>query len=98
MTKLESFVQTLRQGKTSDLVSYLCTGHDMLNHSVIDRVVTDAYGKPGEYATRDGHVIRKLSPAEENDVRTAITAIAAEIDRRIPAEGTPSKYAAESRA
>jgi hypothetical protein len=101
VTKLESFVQILRQVKTSDLVSYLCTGHDMLNHSIIARVVDDAYGAPGKYpATKPprgpyqdalGRVIRSLSPAEENDVRAAILAVATEVDRRIPAESKESR-------
>ncbi len=86
MTKLENFVQTLRQVKTSDLVSYLCTGHDMHSNSIIARVVDDAYTLPGRHQDALGHVIRNLNPAEENDVRGAIMAVAAEVDRRIPAE------------
>lgn len=97
MTKLEDFLQTLRQVKTSDLVSYLCTGHDMLNQSIIARVVADAYTL-GAHERRDrsvrdatGNAIRKLSLAEENDVRAAIVAVAAEVDRRIPTEDVTSK-------
>ena len=107
MTKLEDFLQTLHQVKTSDLVSYLCTGHDMHNNSIIARVVDDAYTIPdpdllarasaplkklvaamtaGRHQDALGRVIRSLSPTEENDVRAAIAAVAAEVDRRIPAE------------
>lgn len=93
MTKLENFVQTLRQVKTSDLVSYLCTGHDMLNNSIIARVVDDAYraGERGTHSDALGNTIRKLSLAEENDVRAAIRAVATEVDRRIPAEDLPKE-------
>jgi hypothetical protein len=93
VTKLEDFLQTIRRMKTSDLVSYLCTGHDMHNNSIIARVVDDAYraGTRGTHSDALGNTIRKLSPAEENDVRAAIVAVATEVDRRIPAEDVTSK-------
>ncbi len=77
VTKLENFVQTLRQAATSDLVKYLVMGHDMHRRSIVELVVDDAY--------TSYNMIRNLSPAEENDVQAALRAVAAELDRRIPA-------------